>query len=34
MFKYSYLENYELLDKEYLGCKEHKDIISKIPIKD
>ena len=22
MFKYSYLENYELLDKEYLGCKE------------
>lgn len=34
MFKYSYLENYELLDKEYLGCKEHKDIISKIPVKD
>ena len=34
MFKYSYLENYELLDKDFLGCKEHKDIISKIPIKD
>lgn len=34
MFKYIYLENYELLDKEYLGCKEHKDIISKIPVKD
>lgn len=34
MFKYSYLENYELLDKDFLGCKEHKDIISKIPVKD
>ena len=31
MFKYSYLENYELLDKEYLGCREHKEIVSKIP---
>jgi len=34
MFKYSYLENYELLDKSYLGSKEHKDIISQIPISD
>jgi len=33
-FKYSYLENYELLDKSYLGSKEHKDIISQIPISD
>lgn len=31
MFKYSYLENYELLDKDYLGCREHKEIVSKIP---
>lgn len=33
-FKYRYLNDYKLLDKEYLGSKEHKDIISKIPIKD
>lgn len=29
-FKYQYLSNYELLGKEYLGSKEHKDIVSKI----
>lgn len=33
-FKYRYLSDYTLLGKEYLGSKEHKDIISKIPIKD
>lgn len=30
--KYQYLSNYELLGKEYLGSKEHKDIVSKIDI--
>lgn len=33
-FKYKYLSNYELLDKEYLGSSEHKEIISKIPVND
>ena len=33
-FKFSYLENYELLDKSYLGSNEHKDIIFNIPIND
>lgn len=33
-FKYRYLSDYTLLGKEYLGSKEHKDIISKIPVKD
>lgn len=32
IFKYKYLSNYELLDREYLGSKEHKEIISKIPL--
>jgi len=31
-FKYKYLSNYELLGKEYLGSKEHKEIIAKIPV--
>lgn len=32
IFKYKYLSNYELLDREYLGSEEHKEIISKIPL--
>lgn len=33
-FKYVYLNNYELLDKNYLGSKEHQEVISKIPVND
>lgn len=31
-FKYKYLYDYQLLDKYYLGSKEHKEIISQIPV--
>lgn len=33
-FKYAYLDNYEILDKSYLGSKEHQEVISKIPVND